>query len=121
MALSEAIRKKLLENRKKYYRHIRIKHSLQRIIYKAFADLNKLVNEDADITIDRILEIYNRSGLPYIDKFNKNNNLKGSAFFFVCKLNQEERNKVLSQLEKKAAIEEAEEISKHPNPKNLFK
>ena len=115
MALSEETRKKLIENMRKCYRKLcilrRFNRSTSRMKYEAFTDLNELVNGDADITIERIMEIYKRSGLSAMDRIAHENILRGLAFLFVCKVNQEERNTVLSYLAKEAAIEEAQEIA----------
>jgi len=113
MVPNNEYRSKTTDKGKERCKCMRFIRNFNRIIYKAFTELDELVHGNKEITIDSILEVYSRSGLEHIDEFNKENGLKGLAFLFVCKLNQEERKRSISRLEKEAILEEAEEVASY--------
>jgi len=81
----------------------RFKRSINRNYFKAVANLNKIANDPNNKNPDAVIEVCNHSVL-------KNNKNKKLAMFFVFKMNQRDRNKVLAELEKEAVIEEVEEL-----------
>ncbi|MCG2713760.1 MAG: hypothetical protein L6308_02805 [Candidatus Omnitrophica bacterium] len=87
----------------------RFRLSINRNIYKALTDFNKIANDPSNKNPDAVMEAYNHSVYSYKDEGGKNKKL---MMFFVFKMNQSQRNLVLSESEKFAIVEEAEELAR---------